>query len=1034
MSHQLYDPFEAENQSSPEGQYELQGPQVESNPWRASPRLGPESSFSSSGLSSTIPDNTRGIFSSPMSQLMNYGPDQRRARMDENRERTIEMHISRARQEVKPLGKPMHQSIDEGTGCTGLQRNEFGSSSTRMTSHPMSSSSSSLGHRPSDVESGRSSWDWLLNYQKPTADDSKLYSSSKHDLQSIPGLGVEDCPVPDKLAAPAESSKPKYTSESAVNIIQNFGLEKEDLEHLISYPDDQMTRENMPYILRQIRIQKAKRATTAGQSKPYPVPQSTRSVCGMDSHTLSTSGESAMRLKKITSAVLKPTKVIDYGHTGRYTGGAGNEIGRTDSKANSGGGGNMLLMDTCDTSKNSRGPLQKHTTEVKSSALGSSCHQASSVVSSSSDSSALSFGGTPSHDQTKQLQTQPSQPLQTLLKLFSVPKKDTDLRVVRSEASKPVTSKESTSDQQSVVKTQPPTNLLRGVDPCRPGLVLIGSNANSGTKDQSKTRSHGSKFAEQMKKQQSQEHMKKRQSQQQMQKQPVDEKSKQQKQQALQQLVSQAGQVMWPPVFSAVKSVPPVASVPGITDATRAMQHPVFIPGGPRHIVIPPVLPQPISAQMSFNHTTMPTSHWQPPANVAVFKGLPTLAMMQDYAAASPRIFPHTCSLCYKDCTQMKDWISHQNTNLHLESCTRLRKQYPDWDGEIAVVPRTAGKDAKLSTSTSASTGQHRRPKTRHGSHSRSHSDSHSRSSSPPHHHALEGRRERRSSPSRSPQSSRYKRRSRSRSRSHSPWYDDLTSFHYQSRSRSSERRSSPKRKDERRSSQRRYEKRWSPPRRGEERRSPTRRGEERRSPPRRGEERRSPPRRGEERRSPPRRGEERRSPPRRVDERRSPPRTVNERRSPPRRVTQRRFPPRRSEERNSPPRGSRESQSSRKGSTPQQKKSNSAKILAKKLLKKSAVRSLSTQSDLETMVKTLAPALLAELAKMKSSSSSSTAKKKCTAKPSKGKPGLKKKSEASSATKTKVGVCVPVYQEIWQPFYHLVNCLSPVIFKWMDE
>lgn len=100
------------------------------------------------------------------------------------------------------------------------------------------------------------------------------------------------------------------------------------------------------------------------------------------------------------------------------------------------------------------------------------------------------------------------------------------------------------------------------------------------------------------------------------------------------------------------------------------------------------------------------------------------------------------------------------------------------------------------------------------------------------------------------------------------------------------------------------------------------------------------------------------------------------------------------------------------------------------------AVRSLSTQSDLETMVKTLAPALLAELAKMKSSSSSSssTAKKKSTAKPSKGKPGLKKKSEASSATKTKVGVCVPVYQEIWQPFYHLVNCLSPVIFKWMDE
>ncbi|XP_073330918.1 uncharacterized protein [Pagrus major] len=877
-----------------------------------------------------------------------------------------------------------------------------------MASHPMSSasSSSSLGHRPSDVERGRNSLDWLLNYKKPTAHDSKCYSSSEHDLQSIPGLGDDDCLGPDKPAAPTDSSKPKYTSEFAFNIIQHFGLEKEDLEHLISYTDDQMTPENMPFILRQIRIQKAKRATTAAQSKPYPIPQSTRSVPGMDSHTLSTSGGSAMRPEEITLSVLQPSKVIDYGHISKYTGGVGDEIGRTSgSRANSGGGGNMLLMDTCD-SKNSQGPLQKHTTEVKSSALGSSCHQASSVVSlGSSNSSALSFGAAPCHDQTQQLQTQPSQALQTILSLFSVPKKDTDLRVGRPEASKPVPLKEPTSDYQSVSKTKPPANLLRGVHPSRPGLVLIGSNDNSGTKDQSKTRSHRSTVAE----------MKKQQSPQQMQKLPVEQQSKQQKQQALKQPVSQAGQLMWPPVFSAAKSHPPVAGVPSITDVSRAMQHPMFIPGDPRPIVIPPVLPRPISAQMSFNHTTLPTSHWQPPAKVAVFKGLPTLAMMQDYAAASPRIFPHTCSLCSKECTQMKDWISHQNTKLHLDSCTLLRKQYPDWDGEIALVPRTAGTDAKPSTSTSASTSQHRRPRTRHGSHSRSLSDSHSRSSSPPHHHAFEGRRKKRSSRSRSPQSSRYTRRSRSRS--HSPWYDNLTSFHYQSRSRSSERRSSPKRKDERRSSPRslqrrlspkRYEARLSSPRKYEERRSPSRRVGERRSPPRRVDERQSPPRRVDERRSPQRRVDERRSPPRRVDERRSPQRRVDERRSPPRRVDERRSPPRRVEERQSPPRGSRESQSSREGSTPQPKKSSSAKRLAKKLLKKSAVRSLSTQSDLEAMVKTLAPALLAELAKMKSSSSSSssTARKKSTAKPSKGKPGLKK-SEASSATKMKSTVSI---------------------------
>ncbi|XP_073330607.1 uncharacterized protein [Pagrus major] len=891
MSHHLHNPFDSRNQSSTQGQYGFSSTQAERDPGMASSYLGPGTSFSSSGASTAIPDNTGGIFSSPMSQSMNYGSEQSRALMDENIEKSIEMHISRAREESR-FGKPMHQPIDEGTHCTGLQKDEFRSSDTRMASHPMSSASASLGHRQSDVGSGRSSLDWLSNYKKTTTDDSKLYSSSEHDMQSIPGLGDYDCPVPDKPAASTESSQPKYTSESAANILQRFGLEKEDLEHLISYPDDQMTPENLPFILRQIRIQKAKRATTAGQS--YPDPQPTRSVGQVDSHSLSTSWGSGMRQEEISSAVLQPSKVIDYGHTGKYTGGVGDEIGTTRcSRANSGGGGGMLLMDTCD-SKKSRGPLQKHPTEVKSSALGSSRQQAGSVPSTNfSYTSILKSVAPPSHDQTKRLPTEPNQTSQTILSLFSVPKKDTDIRVVKTEASKPVPLKEPTSDHQSTSKTQPPTNLLRGVHPGRPGLVLIGSNNKSGTKDQSKTRIQGSTVAQQTKKQQ---------------KLPVEQQSKQQKEQ------KQKGQVMWPP-FPVAKSVPSAAVIPSIIDASKAMQHPMFIPGDPRPIVIPPVLPQQISAQMSFNHTTLPTSHWQPPAKVAVFKGLPTLAMMQDYAAASPRIFPHTCSLCSKECTQMKDWVSHQNTSHHLESCTLLRKQYPDWDGEIALGPRAVGKDAKPSTSTSAPTPQHRHKKTRHGSRSRS------RSSSPRYHHGSERRREKRSSRSRSPHTSRYTRRSRSRSRS--PWYDRPTSFHYRSRSRSSERRSSPRRRDERRSS--------------------------------------------------PRGSHERQLSPWRYDGRLSPPRRIDSRRSPPRR--------------------NRESQSSAEGR------------LAQKLLETSAVQSLSTQSDLEAVVKTLAPALLAELAKMKSSSSSSSssAKKKWTTKPSKGKPGLQSSETGKSSPPTMV-------------------------------
>ncbi|NXE81530.1 ZN638 protein, partial [Cochlearius cochlearius] len=70
---------------------------------------------------------------------------------------------------------------------------------------------------------------------------------------------------------------------------------------------------------------------------------------------------------------------------------------------------------------------------------------------------------------------------------------------------------------------------------------------------------------------------------------------------------------------------------------------------------------------------------------------LPTPSMMNDYYATSPRIFPHMCSLCNIECTHMKDWILHQNTPSHIESCRQLRQQYPDWNPESQSSKRNAG-------------------------------------------------------------------------------------------------------------------------------------------------------------------------------------------------------------------------------------------------------------------------------------------------------------------------------------------------------
>nr|XP_019951061.1 PREDICTED: zinc finger protein 638-like [Paralichthys olivaceus] len=334
----------------------------------------------------------------------------------------------------------------------------------------------------------------------------------------------------------------------------------------------------------------------------------------------------------------------------------------------------------------------------------------------------------------------------------------------------------------------------------------------------------------------------------------------------------------------------------------------------PHPIIKPP--PQPLLSPMNFLQSQTPSSS-QGPANRPVSKGLPASAMMYDYAAASPKVFPHTCSLCFKECSQMKDWISHQNTSLHLESCRVLRTQYPDWNGDIALKPRDAGKDGKSSSSASPQTSQQRHKKNSHGSHSRSRS--------PRRHYSSEGRGEKRSR-SRSPRSSRYIHSSRSRSRS--PRYD-----RHRSRSRSQERRG--------------------------------------------------------------RRGE--RSPPKRSDMRRSPPRRTNVKKSLPLRTDVKRSPPRRSDARRSPQKRSRERRSSSERS-PQQRNS-STERLAQKFLQNTDVQSLSKQTDLEAVVKTL----LAKITKMNSSSSSSTPSTKggnnSTSTPSAGRKGNSSAASSSSSS-----------------------------------
>ncbi|XP_039863060.1 uncharacterized protein LOC120718577 isoform X2 [Simochromis diagramma] len=1068
MSHPSYNPYASGNQSSAQGRYGQSSMQAERDSHKTSPHLGPGSSFSSSGVSSATPAKSGGI--------MSYRPEGSKTSMEEDIKRSIDMHISRAREEVR------NQPVDKSSHFT--QRHEYHSSSKDVTSYMLSSNS----QRPPDVASSTSSMDWLPSYKRETEDDSSKYCSSsaslsylstgdgrfnasnerEHNVQSIPGLGDYDYPVPDKPVGSAESTRPKYTSETAVNILMQFGLEKEDLEHLISYPEDQMTPDNLPFILRQIRMEKAKRSATADPSKSYYDPHSTTSMSGRE--RLSTSRGEGMRQDEL-SPIVQPSKVIDYGHTGKYTGSFGDEIGRSSSGASSGGSGGTLLMGSYDSSGHSREPLQKSMTEVKNSTLVSSRDQGSSFT---------SHGSMRSSDPAQQLHTQPNQSSQEIFKGFSLPKTDTDIRPLKAEVTKALPLKNPEPDRQSASKSQLTPNIVRSVHPSRPGLVLIGSSSSdSHIKEKSKTHGQVSNVSEQMNKQQmqqkqvqqqqvkqtmqqpppkqqqqtqqlkqqqtqqqqlkqmqqlkqqqtQQQQLKQQQTQQQqlmqtqqqqlkqqqmqqqqlmqtqqqqlkqtqqqqlkqmqqqmqqqqlkqqqMQQQQLKQQQTQQQQQQLKQQIQQQqlkqqqqtaqvpnlpiglqqmqnqpavhmGQALQSQVFSAAKPVPQPSLMPGLM------------------MPVPPGLSPLMQNFMNFIHIPQPASTKQLPAKVEVTGNIPVLAHMQDYTAASPRVFPHTCSLCNKECTQMKDWVSHQNTSLHIENCKLLRKRYPEWNGEIASLPGASG--AKPSPSTSAETSQ---KKTRH--------ESRSRSCSPRSHRDSERSRDRQSSRSRSrsPRTHRdsLRRRnrpsSRSRSRSHHDSERSRDRRSSRSRSGSPRRRRDLERRRDRRISHSRS--RSCSPRRQRHRsrsRSPYSSRRNRRS--RSHSDSSWYDRPSSSRYRSRSRGRERRSSPRRRDEKRSPPRRSWERRS--------------STERSSPMR-----------------KLSSSKILAKKLLETSALQSLSKQSDLETVVKTLAPALLAELAKMKSSPSTSSSSRSASPESVKGRPSTEKTKAAKSSPPTMV-------------------------------
>ncbi|CAL8241345.1 unnamed protein product [Merluccius merluccius] len=115
----------------------------------------------------------------------------------------------------------------------------------------------------------------------------------------------------------AEYSQAGYTCESAMDILKRFNLQEEDLEELCAYTEDQLSPANLPYLLRDIRQKKAKRSSSASQSSMVHHAQGSQRI------TETTAGPRAnvKREEEVPPAFQQPSKVIEYGHTSKYTGG-----------------------------------------------------------------------------------------------------------------------------------------------------------------------------------------------------------------------------------------------------------------------------------------------------------------------------------------------------------------------------------------------------------------------------------------------------------------------------------------------------------------------------------------------------------------------------------------------------------------------------------------------------------------------------------------------------------------------------------------
>uniref|UniRef100_A0A3P9JHY1 Matrin-type domain-containing protein n=1 Tax=Oryzias latipes TaxID=8090 RepID=A0A3P9JHY1_ORYLA len=298
MSYRQY-PLPPGGQGS-QGQYGLSRPDSERDSWRAHPPFGTQPTFNPS-VASSARHSSSDVTIQPRQSLTDiYKTQQSGALMVERTNEYLDKYVKRARNEGR------HQPDERNAYSSSTELDKFWSTSTGVNNP----TSTTFQAHQFDVQRGANSrFDPLSGLSEFERSDDRVPTTfeRRDDERYIPGS------VPDKSGPPEAPHGSKNLPELAANILVRFGLDREDLQYLLTYPEDQITFDNLPEILRQIRSQKEKESTPPSPSVPE-LHTTTSRFSGMN-RTIGSGGVQPSK-DKVPS---DPNLVIDYGHTGKYS-------------------------------------------------------------------------------------------------------------------------------------------------------------------------------------------------------------------------------------------------------------------------------------------------------------------------------------------------------------------------------------------------------------------------------------------------------------------------------------------------------------------------------------------------------------------------------------------------------------------------------------------------------------------------------------------------------------------------------------------